>query len=106
VVNKIAAKRELDILINTYDESVQYLLNASFYNFLETYTQEKNSSKGNIGVWMSTMKHVKGFDEQATFKQVLSQDWQNRFQTYLLGTLKPNSAQSYFSKFRCAIKMV
>ena len=105
VVNKIATKRELDILNNTYDESVQYLPNASFYKFLETYSQEKNSSMGNMGVWMSTMKHVKDFDEQATFKQVLSEDWQNRFQTFLLGTLKPNSAQSYFSKFRCAIKM-
>ena len=105
VVNKIAIGRELDLLNNTYDESVQYLPNASFYNFLESYAQEKNSSKGNMGVWMSTMKHVKDFDEQATFKQVLSEDWQNRFQSYLLGIMKQNSAQSYFSKFRCAIKM-
>jgi len=105
VVNKIAIGRELDLLNNTYDESVQYLPNASFYNFLESYSQEKNSSKGNMGVWMSTMKHVKDFDEQATFKQVLSEDWQNRFQSYLLGIMKQNSAQSYFSKFRCAIKM-
>lgn len=105
VVKKIAFQRELDLLNNTYDESVQYLPNASFYNFLESYAKEKNSSKGNIGVWMSTMKHFKDFDEHATFKQVLSEDWQKRFQSYLLGIMKQNSAQSYFSKFRCAIKI-
>jgi len=104
VVSKIAVKRELEILNNTYDESVQYLPNASFYKFLNKLAQEKNSSKGNMGVWKSTMKHVKDFDDKATFKKVLSEDWQYSFQSYLLGKMKQNSAQSYFSKFRCAIK--
>jgi hypothetical protein len=96
-------------LYNTFNKKKDFLK----YFLKLTENKLNESSKNNYQSWMSAYKYLSRFtNEKCTFGD-LNDQLCNDFKTYLLTTyrlnsktrkLKPNSAHSYFNKFKAALK--
>lgn len=84
---------------------------SSFLAFVERVAQERNTSKGNEGNWLSMIKHLKRFlQRDITFEEVdvkLLNDFKAFLDKVVQNSGKPLSANSkvaYYNKLRAALK--
>jgi integrase len=111
IAQSITAKRYLEAKNGEFGFQDKNKLNASFYTYIEALAQKRMESKGNYENWKSTLKHLRIFQQDATFAQ-LDAKWLQRFKEYLQNDAKTpakvalaeNSQCSYFNKVRAALK--
>lgn len=112
LAESIRSKRHLEIYNGLYGFNNQEKLKGHFIIYMEALAAGKNDSQGNFGNWGSTIKHLKKFcPKDISFAQLNSQ-FVEGFKEYLTKQAKTpsnknladNSAYSYFSKFRAALK--
>ena len=104
VISKIVLDRETELLGKQYGRFIDYNPNAVFVKFMQELASERQNSKSSFSTWKCVIKHINEFHPKATFENILDQNWQERFKQHLLKKVEQNSAQSYFSKFRCAVR--
>jgi integrase len=111
LAESIKAQRYLQIKNGQFGFQDKHKLNASFYKYIESLAEKRKESKGNYENWNSTLKHLRMFQEDATFAEVDAK-WLLRFKEHLQTTAKTpakvalaeNSQCSYFNKVRAALK--
>ncbi|WP_090258764.1 phage integrase SAM-like domain-containing protein [Roseivirga pacifica] len=83
-----------------------------FYKYLDLLLRKKSDSLGNLGNWKSMKKHLQNFHNGELLFRDVNQTFVLNFKEYLdkeLVTknkqrLSQNSKQSYFAKFKAALK--
>ena len=103
VISKIENERETQLLAKQYGNFIDFNPNAIFVKFMMELASEKTNSNSSFSTWKCVIKHINEFHPKATFENILNRNWQERFKQHLLSKVKQNSAQSYFSKFMCAV---
>lgn len=97
--------REFDFKDDTYQK-------LNFYKFLEDLLRRKSNSLGNLGNWKSMIKHLQTFHKGDLLFKDINQTFVEGFKDYLdrkhiarnEKKLSQNSKQSYFAKFKAALK--
>ena len=102
-LNEIRNHREQELLSNYFGETILYKPKTTLVSFCECIMEEKRGMKKTYDVWKSMLVHLKRFDCNVQLGE-LNEQWQNKWQSYLLSQVSQNSAHSYNNKVRCAIK--
>lgn len=112
LAESIRSKRHLEIQNGMYGFNDKEKLKGFFIIYMETLAEKRLESKGNYDNWDSTIKHLRKYiPKDIPFAQ-LDSKFVEGFRDYLTKTartpgnkpLSANSAQSYFNKFRAALK--
>ncbi len=103
VISKIVFDKEKELLDKQYGNYIDYNPNAVFVDFMNELASERTNSKSSFSTWKCVIKHINEFHTKASFENILNQNWQERFKQHLFSKVKQNSAQCYFSKFKCAV---
>ena len=103
IISKMVLDKERELLDKQYGNYIDYTPNAVFVDFMNELASEKTNSKSSFSTWKCVIMHINEFHPKATFENILNQNWQERFKQHLFSRVKQNSAQSYFSKFKCAV---
>lgn len=98
----ICAKKELELMNEEHGFSQSFKKEASFIEFIERIRDRK---RGNIGVWKSTLYHVKNYTEgkPVTFRDI-TPEWLESYKFYLQNIVSPNTARGYYATVREALK--
>lgn len=112
LAENIRSKRHLEIQNEVYGFNDKGKLKGFFIMYMEILSQKKMDSKGNLGNWESTIKHLRKYNPKDVSFARLDSKYVEGFRDYLSKTartpankpLSTNSAHSYFNKFRAALK--
>jgi integrase/recombinase XerD len=110
LAESIKSKRELEIKNGVYGFRNEFKQQANFIDYFKALVDSKET-KGNLGNWFSTLKHLEAFTgNKTTFKEIDSQFVEN-FKAYLNKTTKKDgkplndtSKASYFAKFKASLQ--
>jgi len=106
VQNKVRGLRnqqEQEIISNYFSETVIYKPKTSFVEFCEDIAEQKNNETSTRSVWLSMVIMLKKFSPNVKLCE-LDENWQEDWKNYLLENVSQNTANSYNSKSRAAIK--
>ncbi|MBL1320238.1 MAG: site-specific integrase [Methylophaga sp.] len=110
----IRAKRVVEAQNSQHGFKDAGKVKANFIDYFQRLCDEKgiNGSQSNYSIWISTLKHLKSFHgkKKLTFEQI-TKEFVVGFRDYLQNEpitkgkekLSPNTASTYFSKFRAAL---
>jgi hypothetical protein len=106
------SQRQIEIQNGIYGFQDLEKLKGSFFNYLTTLSEKKNSSAGNFGNWDSMYKHLQTFQPDDISFQNINKQFVEDFKEYLDKKAKSkggkllsqNSKYSYFGKFKAALK--
>jgi integrase len=112
LAESIRSKRHLEIQNGIYGFNDKEKLKGQFIIYMETLADKRLESKGNYDNWDSTIKHLRKHAPKDILFSQLDSKFVESFRDYLSKTartpsnkpLAAHSAQSYFNKFRAALK--
>lgn len=112
LAESIRSKRHLEIQNGIYGFNDKEKLKGQFIIYMETLAEKRLESKGNYDNWDSTIKHLRKHAPKDILFSQLDSKFVESFRDYLSKTartpsnkpLAAHSAQSYFNKFRAALK--
>jgi len=108
----IEGKRRVEIQNNTFGFSNEQRRQGSFFKYIQRQADNRIDSPGNYGNWNAMIKHLKDFSgSDLTFSDI-DRKFVEDFRRYLdkdaesrnSKGLSQNSKQSYFNKFKAALK--
>ena len=109
LAKSIQAKRELEIKNGNYGFTNEFKKQTNFIAYFKNLVSKKET-KGNLGNWYSTLKHLENFANCNTTFNDIDIQFAERFKAYLSKTKKKdgkllsnNSKASYFAKFRASL---
>lgn len=102
IAKKVQAQRLLEIQNNGYGFKPVKRTSQTFNEYVKGIWAERKKTGVNFDGWDSAMKHLNAFDAKIAFSD-LTADLLERFKSYLLSKVKPNTALAYFSKIKHAV---
>ena len=110
----IRSKRHLEIESNTYDLHDKEKMKSYFISYMEMLAEKRKDSMGNYGNWDSTIKHLKKYCPRDIQFNQINKQFVEGFKEYLVkkavtktgAKLSTNTKNSYFNKFKAALKQV
>ena len=112
IAENIRSNRQLDIFRDTYDLQIAKNKKIDFLNYFLKVADERNTSYGNYGNWLSAYYYLKDFSGGKLLVEQINEKWCKDFKEYLnqaasrkhpLKTLSQNSKLSYFNKLKAAL---
>jgi len=108
----IRDKRSLELASGLYKVPLKSKQKADFVKYMTTLTNQRKDSTGNYGNWNSSLKHLREYKGEVIqfnsidrkFCQGFSDYLKSKAQTKSKQQLSTSSINSYFNKFRAAIK--
>ncbi|ACF14660.1 integrase family protein [Chloroherpeton thalassium ATCC 35110] len=73
---------------------------SNFVAYFEKHAQEKPKTEK---AWRNTLKYLKQFSSQISFAGI-DEEWLEKFKAFLLERVSPNTAHTYFSKIKAALR--
>jgi len=74
------------------------------YNFVEYYVKLATAKPEAEKAWRNTAKHLRDFTGGKIPFKSISEDWLNEFRNYLTAKVANNTAHTYFSKIKAALR--
>lgn len=108
----VRANRELDMFRGTYNLQTTKNKKLDFLKYFMQVADERNSSDGNYGNWLSTYNFLKDFSGGTLLVENITEQFCKEFKKYLLNAtyrnnlkkkLSQNTKLSYFNKFKAAL---
>jgi len=97
----IQAKRLVEIQNSEYGFVPHFKKKANFVDYFERLVQGKPKDES---PWNSTLKHLQDFTSARIQFSAVTDDWLETFKTYLVTKVSPNTAHTYFSKIKAALR--
>jgi len=95
LASSIRAKRELEIKNGEHGFNGKNNLDANFLAYFEKVRARKSQG---LGVWRTTLYHLKIFIGKDVLKfRDITPSWLEEFKTYLLADLSPNTARNFYA---------
>jgi integrase len=101
LANSIRAKREIEIQNSEHGFIPAFKKRLNFVEYFEKQAKSKPAHEKN---WFSCLKHLNDFTKGHIQFSAVNEDWLELFRDYLLSKVSNNTAHSYFSKVKCALK--
>ena len=73
-------------------------------NFVEYFEKQAQSKSDREKSWHSSLKHLKDYTGGHVQVSAVTQEWLEDYKAYLLSKVAANTAHTYFSKVRCAMR--
>jgi len=93
----IRSKRQLELSASNYEIQPQFKNKANYIEYFEML------SIGNHRAWNSTLIHLKNYAGNYLPISQIDEQWLMSFQKYLLDTVSPNTAVTYFNKIKASL---
>ena len=97
----IQAKRLVEIQNSEYGFVPHFKKKANFVDYFERIAQGKPRDDT---AWKNTLKHLQTFSSGRIQFSAVTDDWLETFKTYLVTKVSQNTAHSYFSKIKGALR--
>jgi len=101
LAQNIQAKRQVEIQHSEHGFVPHFKKKANFVDYFERLAQGKPKGEK---AWNNTLKHLQAFTSGRIQFSAVTDDWLETFKTYLLTKVSQNTAHSYFSKVKAALK--
>jgi integrase len=98
----IRAKKEIELHATFHGYAPTNRRKESFTEYCKQLASEKPSPNTRLS-WATAIRHWEEYTKQDAVFEMVSKDLMERFRTYLLQLLSPNSAQIYFSRIKTAL---
>jgi len=101
LVEKIRAKRELELAYSQYGFIPDFKKRVSLINYFEKLLESKTKNS----IYHNTFRHLNNFIKGDITFQEIDEKWFNNFEKYLLKQVSQNTASSYFSILKHVFKL-
>lgn len=101
LAHSIRDKRSLDLANSEHGHVAAYRRKINFVDYFEQLTKQRLIAKG---PWRNTLNHLRAFTGGTLQISGVSREWLEGFKAYLLSKVSPNTAYTYFSKVKAAMK--
>lgn len=112
LAKSIEAKQQLDLQSKLFGFQNLDLANTSFTEYFLNLAEARKGSEGNHGNWTASINHFNAFAKRDIKFSEITTRYIRQYKSYLENdssnkkgnSISPNSASSYFNKFRAALK--
>jgi len=101
LAESIRAKRQLEIQHSEHGFVPHFKRKANFVDYFERLAQGQPRDEK---AWGNTLKHLQAFTGGRIHFAGVTDDWLETFKTYLVTKVSPNTAHTYFSKIKAALR--
>ena len=101
LAQNIQAKRQVEIQHSEHGFVPHFKKKANFVDYFARIAQGKPKDET---AWNNTLKHLQTFSSGRIQFSAVTDDWLETFKTYLVTKVSQNTAHSYFSKIKAALK--
>ena len=97
----IRANRDIELQFADHDIIPSFKRKADFVEYFKTVGESKGRS---ALIWKNSLVHLKEYSGGAVQFKSINELWLERFQSYLLKKVSPNTSSVYYGKVRSALK--
>lgn len=101
LAESIRAKRELDVQNSEYGFVPQFKKRVNFVEYFQLIVKSKPETER---AWGNCLKHLKDFTSGHIQFAAITETWLEQFKSYLLTKVCQNTASTYFSKIKTALR--
>jgi len=101
LAENIRAKKQIEIQNSEYGFVPHFKKKANFVDYFEKLARAKPKEET---TWNSTLRHMQAFTGGRIQFGAITAEWLETFKTYLVSKLSQNTAHTYFSKVKAALR--